>query len=531
MRIVFMGSPDFSVPALNALNAAGHEIVSVYCQPPRPAGRGQKDRRTPVHVRAVELGLPVRHPNRLRSLADQSAFAELEAEIAVVVAYGLLLPQKILDSPRFGCINIHASLLPRWRGAAPIHRAIMAGDSETGISIMQMDAGLDTGPVLLRATTPIKISDTTGDLHDRLSVLGASLITEALDGLDKLAPESQRNQGITYARKIGRAETRIDWTRSARFIDRQIRGLSPSPGAWTTVRGERIRLLSGFPTDGQGEAGTVLDGNLAVACGTGAIRITRLQRVGRKAMGAAEALVGWKVAPGEIFGSSGIWRASRDPQRTGPQINTSRQEALALLRTALNDQSTLFRDGQWAAIDAVVNQRKRMLVVKRAGWGKSSIYFIATYILRKRGQGPTLLVSHKPALTRNQIAAADRLGIKTLTVNSTNRKEWPKLMNELRSNKADMLLISPERLANDEFAESVLLPIAGSVGLVVVDQAHCISDWNHDFRSDYRLVVNVLQRMPDNIPILGITDSANDRGVAEIQARIGNMEVLRGSLM
>jgi len=298
VRIVFMGSPDFSVVALNALNAAGHEIVCVYCQPPRPAGRGQKDRRTPVHVRAAELGLPIRHPGSLRSPEDLSAFAALNADIAVVAAYGLVLPSGILCAPKQGCVNIHASLLPRWRGAAPIHRAVMAGDGETGISIMRMDAGLDTGPVLLRAATPINATDTTGDVHDRLSAMGATLITGALDRLNELTPEPQEAQEVTYAGKINGTETRVDWSRPAHFVDRQIRGLAPVPGAWTTFNGERVRLLSSVQADGRGKAGQVLDRNLTVACGTGAVRVTRLQRAGRRAMNTAEAIIGWKDAPG-----------------------------------------------------------------------------------------------------------------------------------------------------------------------------------------------------------------------------------------
>ncbi|NBR89324.1 MAG: methionyl-tRNA formyltransferase, partial [Rhodobacteraceae bacterium] len=202
MRVIFMGTPDFSVPVLDALVEAGHEIAAVYCQPPRPAGRGQKERPTPVHARAVELGLEVRHPTSLKSAEEQAAFAALEADIAVVVAYGLILPQAVLDAPRKGCLNIHASLLPRWRGAAPIHRAILSGDAETGVCIMQMEAGLDTGPVLLRAATPIGPAETTGELHDRLSALGARTIVEALDRLDTLTPEPQPEAGVTYAAKI-----------------------------------------------------------------------------------------------------------------------------------------------------------------------------------------------------------------------------------------------------------------------------------------------------------------------------------------
>ncbi len=303
-----MGSPDFSVPVLDALNAAGHEIVCVYCQQPRPAGRGQKDRRTPVHDRAAELGLSIRHPGSLRSPEDLSAFAALNADIAVVAAYGLVLPSGILSAPKQGCVNIHASLLPRWRGAAPIHRAVMAGDGETGISIMRMDAGLDTGPVLLRTATPINATDTAGDVHDRLSAMGAALITGALDRLNEMIPEPQEAQEATYARKIDGNETRVDWNRPAHFVDRQIRGLSPIPGAWTTFKGERIRLLSSVPADGRGKAGQVLDRNLTIACGTGAVCVTRLQRAGRRAMDTAEAMIGWKDAPGTfdyLFGNDG----------------------------------------------------------------------------------------------------------------------------------------------------------------------------------------------------------------------------------
>ncbi|MEO1025533.1 MAG: methionyl-tRNA formyltransferase, partial [Pseudomonadota bacterium] len=211
MRVVFMGTPDFSVPALEALVEAGHEIACVYTQPPRPAGRGKKDRLTPVHARAEALGLPVRHPKSLKSPDAQTEFASLSADIGVVVAYGLILPQPILDAPRNGCLNIHASLLPRWRGAAPIHRAIMAGDAETGVCIMQMEAGLDTGPVLLREAIPISGTATTGDLHDALSALGAKLINETVERLDDLTPEPQPDTGVTYAEKIDKSEARIDW--------------------------------------------------------------------------------------------------------------------------------------------------------------------------------------------------------------------------------------------------------------------------------------------------------------------------------
>ncbi|NNF72751.1 MAG: methionyl-tRNA formyltransferase, partial [Rhodobacteraceae bacterium] len=260
MRVVFMGTPAFSVPVLDALHAAGHDIVCVYTQPPRPAGRGKKDRPSPVQARAEELGLPVRHPRSLRNDEAQAEFAALNADIGVVVAYGLILPQAILDAPARGCLNIHASLLPRWRGAAPIHRAVLAGDSETGICIMQMDAGLDTGPVLLREATPITPDDTTADVHDRLAAMGAGLTVDALATLDTLTPEAQPDTGVTYADKIDKAEARIDWSCPATEVDRQIRGLSPFPGAWTTLGGKRLKLLRSRVATGQGAPGTVLTG-------------------------------------------------------------------------------------------------------------------------------------------------------------------------------------------------------------------------------------------------------------------------------
>ena len=301
MRVVFMGTPDFSVPALNALVEAGHQIVAVYCQPPRPAGRGKKERLTPVHARALELGLEVRHPVSLRDVAAQADLAALDADIAVVVAYGLILPQAVLDAPRKGCLNIHASLLPRWRGAAPIHRAIMAGDAETGVCIMQMEAGLDTGPVLMREATVITPEDTTDVLHDRLSAMGARLIVDTLSRLDTLTPDPQSEQGVTYAHKIDKAEAQIDWTVPAEQVDHQIRGLSPFPGAWTERNGERIKLLASELAEGKGEPGTVLDDMLAVACGEGAVRLLRLQRAGKAAQDAGTFLRGRPIAPGETF--------------------------------------------------------------------------------------------------------------------------------------------------------------------------------------------------------------------------------------
>ncbi len=290
MKIIFMGTPAFSVPVLEAL-AARHEVLAVYTQPPRPAGRGKADRPSPVQVRSEALGLPVRHPARLRDLDAQKAFADLGADIAVVVAYGLILPQAVLDAPRLGCLNIHASLLPRWRGAAPIHRAIMAGDAETGVCIMQMAAGLDTGPVLLRQATPIGPEDTTASLHDRLSVMGARLVLEALDLLPDLTPVTQPEAGVTYAAKIDKTEARVDFTAPAAQVDRLIRGLSPFPGAWVQVGAERVKLLASRLGTGAGAPGQVL-GGFTIACGAGAVEITVAQREGKRPMAAPEVLKG-----------------------------------------------------------------------------------------------------------------------------------------------------------------------------------------------------------------------------------------------
>jgi methionyl-tRNA formyltransferase len=294
MRVVFMGTPDFSVPVLNALVAAGHDIACVYSQPPRPAGRGKKERPTPVHARAETLGLPVRHPLNFKNASEREAFAALNADVAVVVAYGLILPQAILDAPARGCLNIHASLLPRWRGAAPIHRAIMAGDAETGVCIMQMEAGLDTGPVLLRRAVRIGGEETTGALHDRLSALGAVTIVDALAQLDDLSPEVQPEDGVTYAAKIDKAEARIDWSKPAVEVDRLIRGLSPFPGAWCEIAGERVKLLASRVVDGSGAPGQVL-GGFTVACGDGAVEVLTAQRSGKKAMPVGEILRGMEL--------------------------------------------------------------------------------------------------------------------------------------------------------------------------------------------------------------------------------------------
>ena len=299
MRVIFMGTPGFSVPVLEALHAE-HEVLCVYCQPPRPAGRGKKERPTPVHARAQELGLPVRHPVSLKTPEAQAEFAALQADVAVVVAYGLILPQAVLDAPRHGCLNIHASLLPRWRGAAPIHRAVMAGDAQTGVCIMQMEAGLDTGPVLLQETTDIGPRDTTGDLHDRLAAMGARLIVTALRALPGLVAQSQPEDGVSYARKIDKAEARVDWSEPAEAVARKINGLSPFPGAWCQTPDGRLKLLNAEAVPGAGAPGTVLDG-LTLACGTGAVRILKAQREGKRAMTADDVLRGMDLATGMVL--------------------------------------------------------------------------------------------------------------------------------------------------------------------------------------------------------------------------------------
>ncbi|MBK8439112.1 MAG: methionyl-tRNA formyltransferase [Rhodobacter sp.] len=296
MKLVFMGTPAFSVPVLKAL-AARHEVLCVYCQPPRPAGRGKADRKSPVQVAAEALGLPVRHPTSLKAAEEQAAFAALGADAAVVVAYGLILPQALLDAPRFGCLNIHASLLPRWRGAAPIHRALIAGDPETGVCIMQMEAGLDTGPVLMRRALTIGPEETMAELHDRLSALGSAAIIEALDRLP-LPAEPQPETGVTYAAKIDKAEARVDFTQPAEVVDRLIRGLSPFPGAWIEVAGERVKLLRCRMAEGAGAPGQVLHG-FTIACGTGAVEVLEAQREGKRPLPAAEVLRGL-VLPAQL---------------------------------------------------------------------------------------------------------------------------------------------------------------------------------------------------------------------------------------
>jgi methionyl-tRNA formyltransferase len=301
MRIAFMGTPDFAVPALRALHHAGHDIAAVYCQPARPAGRGQAVRRCPVHTAADILGIPVRTPARLRADAEaQAAFGALNLDAAVVAAYGLILPQAMLDAPARGCLNIHASLLPRWRGAAPIQAAILAGDAETGITIMQMEAGLDTGPMLLRQSVPITPETTAATLHDALAAIGASLILDALTSAPPPVP--QREADATYAPKLSREDGLIDWSNPATAIDRQIRAFDPWPGTFTTIAGVPLKVLAAKPVDGTGEPGAVLDANLTVACGGGAVRLTRVQLPGRGALAADAFLRGHAVPPGTVLG-------------------------------------------------------------------------------------------------------------------------------------------------------------------------------------------------------------------------------------
>jgi methionyl-tRNA formyltransferase len=297
MRIVFMGTPEFAVPVLDALVAAGHSIVAAYSQPPRRAGRGKALTPSPVHARAEALGIEVRTPVSLKGAEEQAAFAALEADVAVVAAYGLILPRPVLDAPRLGCLNVHASLLPRWRGAAPIQRAILAGDAETGVGIMQMEAGLDTGPVRLEGRTPID-GKTAGELTAELSAMGARLMIEVLDNPDAHPPVPHPEEGITYAPKIDKAEARLDFTRSAVEVERQVRAFNPAPGAFFELGGERIRVHSAEVVDGSGAPGSALDGALTIACREGAIRPLLVQRAGRGVMTAEELLRGFAIPVG-----------------------------------------------------------------------------------------------------------------------------------------------------------------------------------------------------------------------------------------
>ena len=291
MKIVFFGTPSFSVPILNALIEEGHQIVCVYCQPPSVAGRGQKVRNSLVHVRANELGLLVRHPSRLSDDKIVHDFLNLEADVGVVVAYGLLLPKEILDGPRFGCLNVHASLLPRWRGAAPIQRAIMAGDPITGVCIMRMDQGLDTGAIVDTFEVEIGDRETSGELHERLSNIGANLIVHTISKISDIVDVQQSKQGTTYAQKILKNETLIDWRQPAVEIDRVIRAMSPWPGAWFYINGERLKLLGSYTRNIEADPGEILDG-FTVACGAGAVSITSVQKPGKRVVTTKEFLMG-----------------------------------------------------------------------------------------------------------------------------------------------------------------------------------------------------------------------------------------------
>ncbi len=306
LRLAFMGTPDFALPCLEALAAAGHEIARVYSQPPRPAGRGHRAKPSPVQALAEARAWPLRTPMSLKDPAEEAAFTALGLDAAVVVAYGLILPAPMLVAPRLGCLNLHASLLPRWRGAAPIQRAILAGDRETGVTIMQVDQGLDTGPILLQEAVPIGSRSTAQELHDDLARLGADLMVQALERLDqgRLAPRPQPDQGATYAAKLGRTESRLDWRLSAADLDRRVRAFSPWPGAVADLPGpkgpETIKVLAVevLPLDSEAAPGTLLDGRLTIACGAGALRLLRVQRPGKGPLEAAAFLRGFPLKPG-----------------------------------------------------------------------------------------------------------------------------------------------------------------------------------------------------------------------------------------
>ncbi|MEO6580952.1 MAG: methionyl-tRNA formyltransferase [Sphingomicrobium sp.] len=297
MRLIFMGSPDFAVPTLDALVAAGHEVVAAYCQPPRAAGRGKALRPTPVQVRAEALGIEVRSPTSLKTPEGQAEFAALDADVGVVAAYGLILPQAVLDAPVYGCLNVHGSLLPRWRGAAPIQRAIMAGDEVTGVTIMQMEAGLDTGPMLLKRDVRID-RKTAGELTDQIAEVGAEAMIDVLGRLGSLPLVPQPAEGVTYAAKISKDEARIDWTRSASELERLVQGLAPFPGAWFERDGERIKILAAEAIRASGTPGSILDDSVTIACGDGGLRPTLLQRAGRSPITSEEFLRGFRLAVG-----------------------------------------------------------------------------------------------------------------------------------------------------------------------------------------------------------------------------------------
>ena len=302
MRLAFLGTPEFAVPTLAELITRGHEIAAVYTQPPRPKGRGLSLEKSAVHSFAETAGLEVRTPSSLKSADEQQAFADLELDAAVVVAYGLILPKAVLEAPMLGCFNLHASLLPRWRGAAPIQRAIMAGDAETGVMVMRMDEGLDTGAVLMAERLAIG-RQTAGEMTNLLARLGSDLMMRAMGALERgtITAEPQNERGVTYAKKITKEEARIDWSKSAREIDCLIRGLSPRPGAFSEIKGERLKILYAAPVEGNGPAGEIIGDDLTVACGEGALRLIRVQRAGGNAMTADELLKGFALPKGTRF--------------------------------------------------------------------------------------------------------------------------------------------------------------------------------------------------------------------------------------
>ncbi len=308
LRLVFMGTPDFAVPALRSLLGAGHEVVAVYCQPPRPAGRGMDERKSPVQQFAEASGIAVATPKSLKGGTEQEAFAAHAADVAVVVAYGLLLPKAILDAPRHGCLNLHPSLLPRWRGAAPLQRTIMAGDEESAVMVMRMDEGMDTGPICLGEQVAVDPDMTAGELHDVMARRGADLMIRALAALARgsLDCTTQTDVGVTYAKRIDKAEARIDWSKPASDVHNHIRGLSPFPGAWFEVEGagkpERVKVLRSERAEGSGVPGEVLDEQLAVACGEGAVRLVKVQRAGKRPMSAEELLRGFDLPIGRVIG-------------------------------------------------------------------------------------------------------------------------------------------------------------------------------------------------------------------------------------
>ena len=305
LRLMYMGTAAFAVPSLRALAGGQHEVVAVYTQPARPAGRGLRARPSPVHSVATELGVPVRTPETLKLPAEQEAFADLGADLAVVAAYGLILPKAFLEAPRLGCINLHASLLPRWRGAAPIQRALLAGDGETGVTVIQMEPSLDTGPILAMERVPITAEATAASLHDALAELAARMVGPTVGDLasGRAAPRPQQEEGVTYAQKIDKSEARLDWSQPAAFLERQLRALNPWPGCWTEVNGERVLVLQGELAAGAGAPGELLDDRLTVACGEGALRLIRVQRAGGKPMAADAFLRGFHLPVGTRLGT------------------------------------------------------------------------------------------------------------------------------------------------------------------------------------------------------------------------------------